>query len=520
MNTGGDGNDSGRLKRITSIYVVVGAVIVVIVIAATAMWTSIRARFATNEAVEQVSEFYLRELAKRRSQSVKGIIYSRIEDMRLAVKTLEYEDLASQEALRSFIGDIETLLDLDLLAFVDEDDVVYTEYSTYTGKSRHKFLADMPDEGSSISTVVQYTGRKQICIAIPIQGVIFQGKKLKACFVEIAIEDFADTLYFGTGDEESVFGLYYRDGSNLTNNDFGPIGADENLLDVVGSMLPPGKDELLRENFSQGKTEGLEFMQGQGDDILYYTPIGGTDWMMCVLLHKSVISEQIRGINEETIRRSRIQIAVTGLVILLFFGGLFLLTHRRAKNMLAREKKNSRTFRERAKQSERELGQVRELATRDAMTGVGNKLAYTEQEAALNEALEKGQIEKLAILSCDLNGLKKVNDEQGHIAGDNYIREAGKMICDFYKHSSVFRTGGDEFAVIMRSEDYDNRYRLLEEFNRQAEENIKTGKAVISVGMAELEDGDRQLSDIFKRADESMYVRKMQMKKLGASVRE
>ncbi len=515
-----DAKEGAALKRITPVYTVVGAVIVIAVIAIMTMWMSIGARYATNDAVEQVSTFYLRELAKRRSQSVKGVINSRIADMHLAVKALEYEDLSSQDSFRSFIGDIEMLLDLDLLAFADEEDVVYTEYSTYTGKSRHKFLEDMPEEGSVISTVVQYSGKKQICIAIPISGLRFLGKELKACFVEIAIEDFADTLFFGSGDDESVFSLYYRDGSNLTNNDFGPIGAEENLLDVLANVLSSDKAELLKENFSQGKTDGLEFMHGMGDDILYYTPIEGTEWMMCVLLHKNVISEQIRGINEETISRSRIQIVVSCLVLLIYFGGLFLLTHHRAKSMLDKEKKNSKAFREKAKQSEKELGQVRELATRDSMTGVGNKLAYTEQEAILNEAIQKGEVEKLAILSCDLNGLKKVNDELGHIAGDNYIKEAGKMICDFYKHSSVFRTGGDEFAVIMQSEDYDNRYKLLEEFNRQSEENIKKGKAVISVGMAELEEGDKQLSDIFTRADELMYDRKMQMKKLGASVRE
>ena len=49
--------------------------------------------------------------------------------------------------------------------------------------------------------------------------------------------------------------------------------------------------------------------------------------------------------------------------------------------------------------------------------------------------MSRGESETLAVAVCDLNGLKTVNDTQGHKAGDQYIREASAAICNTFKHS-------------------------------------------------------------------------------------
>ena len=53
-----------------------------------------------------------------------------------------------------------------------------------------------------------------------------------------------------------------------------------------------------------------------------------------------------------------------------------------------------------------------------------------------------------AITILDVNDLKKVNDNEGHKAGDQFIRDACRIICTTFKRSPVFRVGGDEFAVL------------------------------------------------------------------------
>ena len=113
---------------------------------------------------------------------------------------------------------------------------------------------------------------------------------------------------------------------------------------------------------------------------------------------------------------------------------------------------------------------------------------------------------------CDLNGLKQVNDTQGHAAGDTYIREAGRLICDQYKHSPVYRIGGDEFVVFLEGADYEQRSKLLESLDSRMAENAKTGGVVIAAGMAEYQPGDSHLFDVFSRADSLMYERKKHLK--------
>lgn len=121
------------------------------------------------------------------------------------------------------------------------------------------------------------------------------------------------------------------------------------------------------------------------------------------------------------------------------------------------------TFRKislRAQSSEMQLSLVREMANRDALTGVKSRHAYAEKEKALDEAIANGSIEAFALVICDLNGLKFINDEYGHKAGDERIKQASKMICDFFAHSPVFRNGGDEFVVYLTGRDYEERHEI------------------------------------------------------------
>ena len=115
---------------------------------------------------------------------------------------------------------------------------------------------------------------------------------------------------------------------------------------------------------------------------------------------------------------------------------------------------------------------------------------------------------------CDINGLKAINDTEGHKAGDAYIKASGMLICRVFQHSPVFRIGGDEFAVILRGEDYENRERLLSELKRQVEDNLRIGKGpVVASGIAEYRPKeDCSVGDVFNRADSRMYEDKLRLK--------
>ena len=102
-----------------------------------------------------------------------------------------------------------------------------------------------------------------------------------------------------------------------------------------------------------------------------------------------------------------------------------------------------------------------------------------------------------------------------------YICKSCKVICELFQHSPVFRIGGDEFAVILRGQDYEHRENLLRQLQELSEANIhREQEAVVSAGMDDFHaERDFTLRDVFERADARMYQEKQRLKALGAKVR-
>ena len=166
----------------------------------------------------------------------------------------------------------------------------------------------------------------------------------------------------------------------------------------------------------------------------------------------------------------------------------------------------------------RVLNVEKELARRDELTGIKNKTAFIELEKSIQENLEKGVDDmQFAIVVCDLNDLKKINDTMGHKAGDDYLVSSAKLLCDIFDHSPVFRIGGDEFAIFLSGADFALRKQLIDRLHKITLENMgKHEGPVIAVGMAEYDPaGDSDVNKIFDRADHVMYEDKRSLKMYG-----
>lgn len=159
------------------------------------------------------------------------------------------------------------------------------------------------------------------------------------------------------------------------------------------------------------------------------------------------------------------------------------------------------------------LATANEMARRDELTGTKNKTAYQEMETELQRQIDEGSV-AFGIVVCDINGLKIVNDTEGHKAGDDYIRASSKLVCNVFRHSPVYRVGGDEFVVVLRGQDYVDREDLLSTFRRHVEENVRMGEGVVvASGLATFNpDKDHFVEDVFNRADTEMYKVKTRLK--------
>lgn len=157
------------------------------------------------------------------------------------------------------------------------------------------------------------------------------------------------------------------------------------------------------------------------------------------------------------------------------------------------------------------------LAYRDALTGVKNKTAYEDAVKRMEERMRIGRPE-FAVAMFDINGLKYVNDKYGHDFGDILIRNCCQLLCQTFKHSPVYRIGGDEFVIILEGSDFEHYCGLLDELERvilEANRNCRSdSKISIARGIAVYSySTDLVFGNVFKRADHAMYQNKADMKK-------
>lgn len=155
----------------------------------------------------------------------------------------------------------------------------------------------------------------------------------------------------------------------------------------------------------------------------------------------------------------------------------------------------------------------------DALTHVKNKGAFSKVLGEIQEQINSGSISEFAIGIFDCDNLKVINDRYGHDKGDVYLITATRAICEIFKHNPVFRIGGDEFAVILRNEDYSNMDTLMELFDKRTEDTNANAKEPweeiwISKGFSVFDKNTDKASEaVMKRADQLMYENKRERKK-------
>lgn len=141
---------------------------------------------------------------------------------------------------------------------------------------------------------------------------------------------------------------------------------------------------------------------------------------------------------------------------------------------------------------------LEKLSYRDMLTGLYNRNRYIERL----EAYKQVQDQQIGAIYIDLNGLKKVNDEQGHRAGDELIVRAAGTIAGIFAEDA-YRVGGDEFVVILLDVSREDFARKTEQLRRQMQEN-DVDASIGGVWQA----GTENLENLLRRADENMYREK------------
>lgn len=159
------------------------------------------------------------------------------------------------------------------------------------------------------------------------------------------------------------------------------------------------------------------------------------------------------------------------------------------------------------------------LAYADALTSVRNRSAYEISMRELQKRIDSKEKIEFAIALFDCDDLKDINDRFGHDKGNVYLRNSCHLICRIFEHSVVYRTGGDEFVVILQNQDYKDREKLKKLFMNKSAEICAFAKADyeqirVSVGVAAYDPKiDKTAEDVAIHADHLMYENKRERKK-------
>jgi len=155
------------------------------------------------------------------------------------------------------------------------------------------------------------------------------------------------------------------------------------------------------------------------------------------------------------------------------------------------------------------------LSNLDGLTGIYNRRYFdTALEVAWQEAVRNQH--RLALVLCDIDYFKQVNDNFGHPAGDEYLRAMANTLNQVFRRQTdiTARYGGEEFVVLMPNALSDTAFILAQRFKREIESTrllfeARTIQATVSIGVSELvPDRGQDMRTLVSRADAMLYKAK------------
>lgn len=152
-----------------------------------------------------------------------------------------------------------------------------------------------------------------------------------------------------------------------------------------------------------------------------------------------------------------------------------------------------------------EYASLKQVAYEDSLTGLPNRVSCDKALAKLNESDEE-----FCLLSLDLNGLKEVNDNSGHPAGDRLLKSFSEKLSEVFAEKGMCcRIGGDEFLVLLKDippDELDHMLKILDLRLKELDKTDPEANHSVSYGYAyRSETKERDTHSVFMLADKRMY---------------
>ena len=294
---------------------------------------------------------------------------------------------------------------------------------------------------------------------------------------------YGDKAFFSLVNRNGTIMASYgaTDGTTILQNDFW-----NSLKDISESL---GSWTLFDRQQQKGNSAILHVKEDGVGKIVCHFPIKGTEWNLVVGIDESYLSgiqQAFRGPIVNLIIKISISIAVAIAVITVI-------------NILVRIKASEHSK------------VLEDKADTDLLTDLNNKMAT---ERKIREYMEQYPDKQGVLFVLDVDNFKKINDTMGHAFGDEVLRSLAVRLQSMFRATDIVgRTGGDEFMVFLKDireiSMIEREGRKIEQFFHQFEvgEYVKYS-VTASVGAAVFPGDGRTFEDLYKAADNALYVSK------------
>ncbi len=150
---------------------------------------------------------------------------------------------------------------------------------------------------------------------------------------------------------------------------------------------------------------------------------------------------------------------------------------------------------------------LRYISLHDSLTDLYNRFNFEEEM----QQIDRNREQTAGVIVCDLNGLKMTNDNLGHAAGDQLLVQCAQLLKSCFQANGIYRIGGDEFTVLLKNcsaQELEASVASLRQAIIDHNQAHPDSPLSMSIGHALKSSADISINEVFRQADDMMYVDK------------
>ncbi|WP_415899718.1 diguanylate cyclase [Neptuniibacter sp. QD48_11] len=251
--------------------------------------------------------------------------------------------------------------------------------------------------------------------------------------------------------------------------------------------------------------------------LAYLESIDQTSPQLLIDLNKVVQQYQLEGENRlATISNLELLVLVTTLIALIL--EVLFIFRPMVAQLMASQKAQAKTMARleemvelRTLKLEMANRKLKELATRDPLTELKNRLTLESDVERLIEVSEKNHV-PFAFCMVDIDWFKQINDTYGHPAGDYVLKRLASLMMGVTRdYDHLYRTGGEEFVLVLNRVNLNESIKILDQLRTSVEEHVfdfegQMIKLTISVGLYHTsQDSLAHIHSVARAADNALY---------------